>query len=235
MFREKVTPDHYCPEPSLENILASPGKLLPCIPQNIYSFLIRYLKSNQIWDIIELLLKKYSHYYIILHAAADLSRRGPGLPPWILCPTVICVRHKMDTFLLNKSIFLSLFVSKSISLSLPVYFCPFFSLSFFNFFFFIHFSLFPVIFFLFFFCHLFTPSCVRRQGLPGKARKARQIRPCLHESFFCPIYILLSFYIRLSIAIYSKNIDAMMKKLIQIFCLNALLITSLSLPLCLYL
>ena len=39
---------------------------------------------------------------------------------------------------------------KSISSSLTVYFCPFFSLFFFHRFFFTHFSLFPLIFFLFF-------------------------------------------------------------------------------------
>ena len=44
-------------------------------------------------------------------SAADGSRRGPGLPPWILCPTAICVRQKIDTFLPSKSIFLSLSVS----------------------------------------------------------------------------------------------------------------------------
>jgi len=71
---------------------------------------------------------------------------------------------------------------KSISSSLTVYFYPFFSLFFFHCFFFTHFSLFPLIFFLFFslFCHLFSVrhlSCVRRQGLPGKARKARPVRP----------------------------------------------------------
>ena len=49
---------------------------------------------------------------------------------------------------------------KSISLSLPVYFCLFFFLSFFNCFFLYTFFLFPTHFFLFFclFCHLF---CVR--------------------------------------------------------------------------
>ena len=39
---------------------------------------------------------------------------------------------------------------KSISSSLTVYFCPFFSLFFLHRFFFTHFSLFPLIFFLFF-------------------------------------------------------------------------------------
>ena len=65
---------------------------------------------------------------------------------------------------------------KSISSSLTVYFCPFFSLFFFHRFFFTHFSLFPLIFFSFF-CHLF---CVRHylvsdaRAFPGRpGRPAR--------------------------------------------------------------
>ena len=114
-------------------------------------------------------------------AAADGSRRGPGLPPWILCPTALCVRQKIYIFLPKKSIFLSLSMFKSISSSLTVYFCPFFSLFFFHRFFFTHFSFFPLIFFSLF-CHLLTLSCIRRQGLPGKARKTRHIRPCARVS-----------------------------------------------------
>ena len=126
--------------------------------------------------------QRHTHTATCLRPAADGSRRGPGLPPWILCPTAICVRQKIDIFLPKKSIFLSLSMFKSISSSLTVYFCPFFSLFFFHRFFFTHFSLFPLIFFLFFFSLLSsvlcpTLSCVRRQGLPGKARKACQICP----------------------------------------------------------
>ena len=85
---------------------------------------------------------------------AYLSRRWPGLPPWILCPPAICVRQSPI-----KSILLSLSVFKSISVSLPIYFRPFFSLSFFNFLFLYTFFPFPTPFFNFFsFCHLF---CVR--------------------------------------------------------------------------
>ena len=97
-------------------------------------------------------------------AAADGRRRGPGLPPWILCPTATCFRRKIDTFLHSKSIFLSLSLSKRISVSLPVYFRPF-SLSLSSIlFFFTHFSLFSLL------SSVLCPtlSCVRRQGLPGR-------------------------------------------------------------------
>ena len=77
-----------------------------------------------------------------------------------------------------KSMFLSLSPSKSISISLAVFFCLYISLSlsFFSFLFLFAFFPFPLLFpFLLFFpcCHLF---CVRRQGHPGKARKARKAR-----------------------------------------------------------
>ena len=73
---------------------------------------------------------------------------GAGPSPLKLCPTAICVRQKIDSFLPNVSIFMSLSMFKSISLSLPVYFCLFFFLSFFNFFS-LHIFSFPTHFFFF--------------------------------------------------------------------------------------
>ena len=62
-----------------------------------------------------------------------------------------------------------------------------FSLSLSSIFFLYTFFPFPTHFFSFFFSLLSsvlcpTLSCVRRQGLPGKARKDRQLRPCLSSS-----------------------------------------------------
>ena len=49
-------------------------------------------KSNE-WD-----FGMVANGHISAHATAYLSRRRPGLPPWILCPTAMCVRQKIDTF-----------------------------------------------------------------------------------------------------------------------------------------
>ena len=114
---------------------------------------------------------------------------GAGPSPLKLCPTAICVRQKIDSFLPNESIFLSLSMFKSISLSLPVYFCLFFFLSFFNCFFLYTFFLFPTHFFLFFclFCHLF---CVRHYllsdarafpGRPGRPARYALVSTSMHE------------------------------------------------------
>ena len=99
-----------------------------------------------------------------------LFRRGLGFPPWILCPTVTCVRQKMDTF---SSI-------RSMVLSLSVFFFSIARFSHFTFFPFSLFSLFiPPFSISSFFPRLLsvlcpTPFCVRRQCLPRKAQKAPQ-------------------------------------------------------------
>ena len=121
----------------------------------------------------------------LFQPTAYLSRRGPGLPLWILCPTAICVRQKIDIFSPIKSIFLSLSVSKSISVSLLVYFRLFFFL----FLFFLHIFSFSYSFFFFLLLSVLCPtlSCVRHLGLPVKARKARQLRPCISLLFAASI------------------------------------------------
>ena len=109
----------------------------------------------------------------------ELEGAGPS-PLNYVSDSNMCPTENRHFFTLQVNISVSVRVLEHFFISSRLFLSIFFSL-FLPFFFLYTFFPFPTHFFFSLLSSVLCPtlSCVRRQGLPGKARKARQIRPCL--------------------------------------------------------